>query len=71
MTRRASFLTTSLLRMLSRSQIAARKGWAFALLGALAIAHMDRGGVMVASRQRSADAGIHSSAEQDDRAGLL
>ena len=41
-----------------------------ALLGTLPVTDVDRGRVVVAHRQRGADAGIHASAEEDDGAGL-
>ena len=40
----------------------------FALFGTLAIADVDSGGLMIAGREGSADAGIHAAAEEDDGA---
>ncbi len=40
----------------------------FAFFGALSVAHMDSGRVVIARRQRRADAGIHAAAQEDNRA---
>ena len=48
-----------------------QKGLPFALFGALAIADVQRGGVVVAGGESGADAGIHASAEQDYGAGFV
>ena len=63
----ASFLTSSRSRMPRRSQMA-KKRPPLALFGALSIADVDRGRVVIACRQRRADTGVHAATQEDNRA---
>jgi len=45
-----------------------KEGLPLAVFGALTVAHVQRGGRIVTSCKRRADAGIHASAEQNNRA---
>ena len=46
----------------------AKKRPPLALFGALSVAHMDSGRVVIARRQRGADTGVHAAAQEDNRA---
>jgi len=47
------------------------KGLAFARFGTLSVAHVHGGCIVVPGSECGADAGVHSSAEEDDRAGVV
>src|SRR5439155_8694664 len=48
-----------------------KKRLALALLGALPVADVDRGRIVVACRQRGANAGVHAATEQNELTSFL